>query len=344
MSGAVEGLDLPALRRFFAEQVPGFQGELEAGLLAGGRSNLTYLLSDGRTRWVLRRPPLGGLTPSAHDVLREYRIMAALAGSGVPVPRAIACADKDGPLGVPFSVVEYVPGPVIRTEQELHALPQADIDRCAYALIDVLARLHALDPEEVGLGSFGRPQGYLRRQVRRWYDQWRQVRTRDLPDVDALHARLAEAVPAESGASVVHGDFRIDNVIVAPDDPATVRAVVDWEMATLGDPIADLGLHIAYSDPAFAPVLGGSAASTSPRLPAADDLVGRYAAVTGRDLGGFSFYLGLGYFKAAVIAEGIHARFLQGATRGEGFDTAGESTAPLAAAGLRALSAHPAKP
>lgn len=333
---AVEGLDLPALERFFAGHVPGFSGGLDATLLAGGRSNLTYLLTDGTARWVLRRPPLGGLTPSAHDVLREYRVTAALSTTDVPVPRAVAHDEGDA-LGVPFAVVDYVPGTVIRTEEELEALPQDDIDRCAYALIDVLARLHSLDPEAIGLGSFGRPRGYLGRQIRRWNDQWQRVATRDLPDIEALNAGLAAAAPPESGASVLHGDFRIDNVILSPRDPGDVRALVDWEMAALGDPLADLGVHIAYSDPAFAPVLAGSAASTSPRLPDPDALLDRYAAATGRDLSGFAFYLALGYFKVAVIAEGIHSRYLQGVTRGEGFENVGEATAPLAAAGLRAL-------
>jgi aminoglycoside phosphotransferase (APT) family kinase protein len=337
VSAVVEGLDLPALERFFADRVPGFRGRLDATLMSGGRSNLTYLLTHGDGTWVLRRPPLGGLTPSAHDMLREYRVVAALSGSGVPVARAVTSSDADGPLGVQFAVVEFVAGSVIRTEEELAALCAADVERCAFALVDVLARLHAVDPAEVGLGDFGRPQGYLARQVRRWNDQWQRVRTRDLPDADDLYARLAEACPPESGASIVHGDFRIDNVILAPDDPATVRAVVDWEMATLGDPIADLALHIAYRDPAFAPVLAGSAAATSPRMPTTAALLDRYVRVTGRDLATFSFCLALAYFKIAVIAEGIHARHLQGLTRGEGFDTVGEATAPLAAAGLRAL-------
>ncbi|CUU56923.1 Predicted kinase, aminoglycoside phosphotransferase (APT) family [Parafrankia irregularis] len=339
MSTPIEGLDLPALERFFAERVPGFTGELTATLLAGGRSNLTYLLTDGQGRWVLRRPPLGGLTPSAHDVLREHRVVEALSDSEVPVARAIA-HDSGAVIGAPFSLVEHVAGPVIRTEEQLHALAQDDIDRCAHALVDVLARLHALAPEKVGLGDFGRPQGYVGRQIRRWYDQWQRVHTRDLPDIDALHAGLAEAQPAEGDASIVHGDFRIDNVILAPEDPGTIRAVVDWEMSTLGDPLADLGVHIVYSDPAFAHVLAGSAASTSPRLPGTEATARRYAETTGRDLSDFPFYLALGYFKVAVIAEGIYARFLAGVTRGDGFEGAGAATAPLAAAGLRALSGN----
>jgi aminoglycoside phosphotransferase (APT) family kinase protein len=334
---ARDGLDVPAVEKFFAEHVPGFSGRLRADLLQGGRSNLTFVLTDGRQRWVLRRPPLGQLTPSAHDVGREYRIVAALGGSDVPVARAVALAGPDV-LGVPFAVVEYVDGRVISTSEELGALPSADIARCAHAVVDVLARLHQVDPEAVGLADFGRPEGYLARQVRRWYDQWGRVQTRPLADIDTLHARLAEVCPAESGASIVHGDYRIDNTILDRGDPAVIRAVVDWEMATLGDPLADLGLHLVYTDPAFAPVLAGSAASTSDLMPSAADLAQRYARTSGRELARLEFYLGLGYFKIAVIAEGIHARHLQGLTRGTGFDSVGDAVAPLAAAGLRALS------
>jgi aminoglycoside phosphotransferase (APT) family kinase protein len=332
----VDGLDLPALERFFADHVAGFRGRLAAELLQGGRSNLTYMLTDGHTRWVLRRPPLGGLTPSAHDMHREYRVVSALTGSDIPVAPAVAFgADSQG---VPFFVAGYVDGIVIRTKHQLHALSPADIHRCAYALVGVMARLHAVDPGAAGLAGFGRPDGYLTRQVRRWHDQWCRVRTRQLDDVDTLHARLAEACPRESGASILHGDYRIDNAILAPGDPASVRAIVDWEMATLGDPLADLGLHLTYCDPAFAPVIAGSAASTSPRLPGPADLAQYYATVTGRDLTRLPFYLALGYFKIAVIAEGIHVRFLHGHTRGDGFGTVGQAVAPLAAGGLRALA------
>lgn len=330
------GLDLAALERFFADEVPGFDGRLTAELMQGGRSNLTYKLTDGRHTWVLRRPPLGGLTPSAHDMHREYRVVAALSGGTVPVARPVAYGGTDI-LGVPFSVVEHMDGVVIRTEEQLHALPAADIERCAYGLVDVLAGLHAVDPRAVGLDRFGRPDGYLARQVRLWHDQWQRVHTRTLHDVDELHARLADACPPESGVSIVHGDYRIDNVILDPGDPGVVRAVVDWEMATIGDPLADLGLHLVYSDPAFAPVLAGSSASTSARLPRPAELAQRYAKASGRDLVRLSFYLALGYFKITVIAEGIHARYQQGLTRGSGFGTVGDAVAPLAAAGLRTL-------
>ncbi|WP_326837447.1 phosphotransferase family protein [Amycolatopsis rhabdoformis] len=332
-----DGLDLAALEAFFAARVPGFGGRLSAELLQGGRSNLTYVLTDGRSRWVLRRPPLGGLTPSAHDMGREYRVVAALRDSDVPVARAVALGGEDV-LGVPFSVVEHIDGVVFRTTEQLGKLSDDEVRRCAHGLVDVLARLHAVDPHAVGLDGFGRPEGYLGRQVRRWHDQWLRVKTRELPDIDALHTRLADTCPAESGASIVHGDYRIDNVILDPDDPGTARAVVDWEMATLGDPLADLGLHLVYSDPAFAPVLAGAAASTSDRLPPVRELAQRYAELSGRDLGPLDFHLALGYFKIAVIAEGIHARYRQGLTLGSGFEAVGAAVAPLAAAGLRAAA------
>jgi aminoglycoside phosphotransferase (APT) family kinase protein len=291
--------------------VPG-AGTSSAELLHGGRSNLTYRITDGRSTWVLRRPPLGGLTPSAHDMQREYSVVAALSGSAVPVAAAAASTEDLAVLGVPFSGVEFVEGRTFRSQEDLHVLSDADVHRAAFALVDVLAQLHAVDPAAIGLADFGRPEGYLRRQVARWYDQWTRVSTRPLPDLEALHSTLAGSCPAESGASVVHGDFRIDNALFDPDDVGSVRALVDWQMSTLGDPLADLGLHLAYSDPSFDPVLGGSAASTSPRLPAAAAIVHRYAETTGRDVPDMDFYLGLGYFKAAVIAEGIHARHARG--------------------------------
>jgi aminoglycoside phosphotransferase (APT) family kinase protein len=340
MSGEVEGLDLGALTQFFAANVRGFCGELHAELVQGGRSNLTYRLTDGESSWVLRRPPLGGLTPSAHDMVREFRVVSALADSGVPVARAVALGDARV-MGVPFALVEYVDGVVIRTEAQLDAWPDRMVTGCAYALVDVLARLHAIEPDSVGLDGFGRPEGYLARQVARWYDQWQRVRTRHLPDIEALYALLAQDCPPESGATVVHGDFRIDNAILARDDLSQVRALVDWEMATLGDPLADLGLHLVYADPVFAPVLAGGAASTSPRLPAPADLAERYATVSGRGLDNLGYYIALGYFKIAVIAEGIHARHRQGLTLGSGFETVGDAPAPLAAAGLRALGRNP---
>jgi aminoglycoside phosphotransferase (APT) family kinase protein len=336
----VEGLDLAAVQKFFDAEVPEIRGPLRAELIHGGRSNLTYRLTDGYSTWVLRRPPLGGLTPSAHDMAREYRVVAGLAGTSVPVARAVALGQDLSILGMQFSVFEYVAGRVIRTKDDLHALPDAGIIRCAYGLIDVLAELHAVDFEAIGLGDFGRPKGYLARQIRRWHDQWNRVHTRALPDVETLYSRLAEICPAESAASIVHGDYRIDNAIFDAADVGRVRALVDWEMATLGDPLADLGLHLVYSDPALDFMVGGSAASTSERLPSTADLAQRYAVASGRDLGNLAFYRGLGCFKAAVIAEGIHARYTSGLTLGLGFETTGQAVPLFAAAGLNAIAGN----
>jgi aminoglycoside phosphotransferase (APT) family kinase protein len=330
------GLDLPRVREFLATHVP-LAGDLRADLIAGGRSNLTYRITDGRTGWVLRRPPRGELTPSAHDMEREYRVVAALHGSAVPVARPVAyCADASV-IGAPFAVVEHVAGRVVRTRDDLADLSDTDVHRCAFALVDVLADLHAVDPVAVGLETFGRPDGYLDRQVRRWYDQWSRVATRELPDLETLHDRLAETCPADSGSAIVHGDLRVDNAILDADDVGTVRALVDWEMSTLGDPLADLALHVVYRDPAFDPVLGGTGAASSDRMPSPDALVERYLTRSGRDAGPLSFVLGLGYFKSAVIAEGIHQRFVAGHTEGTGFETVGAAVPALAAAGLAAL-------
>jgi aminoglycoside phosphotransferase (APT) family kinase protein len=342
VTNTVAGLDLTRLQAFFDTEVPG-AGALRAELISGGRSNLTYLLTDGRSRWVLRRPPLGGLTPSAHDMAREYRVVAALRDTGVPVARAVAHSDDPAVIGAPFAIVEHVAGRVLRTHDDLAALTDADLDRCAAALIDALVALHAVDPDAVGLGAFGRPKGYLERQVRRWYDQWTRVATREMADIETLHAGLAASCPEETGAAIVHGDFRVDNAILDAADVGTVRAIVDWEMATLGDPLADLALHLVYRDPAFDPVLGGAAASTSPRMPSADDLVQRYVLASGRDVTMLPFALALGYFKVAVIAEGIHARYVGGHTVGTGFDLVGEAVPLLASAGLAALRGYLAK-
>jgi aminoglycoside phosphotransferase (APT) family kinase protein len=247
------------------------------------------------------------------------------------------CADASV-LGASFSVYEFVSGEVIRNRSDLARHSPDEVRRCAFALIDVLALLHEVPYEDIGLKDFGRPQGYLGRQVSRWYEQWRRVATRELPDIDLLYSKLAGSVPRETGASIVHGDFRIDNAILDEHDVGSVRAVVDWEMATLGDPLADLALHLVYRDPIFGPVLGGSAAAVSDRMPSPTQLTERYTHASGRDVCDLNFHMALGYFKIAVIAEGIHVRHSGGFTVGEGFGTVAAAVPLLAASGLRALA------
>lgn len=327
------GIDLPALRGFLGDLAA---GPLRAKLITGGRSNLTYLVTDGVTRWVLRRPPLGPLTPSAHDMAREYRFVAALRDTAVPVADPVALCEDPVVLGAPFLVVSYVEGRTVRGADDAAALTHDEAGRCAAALVDTLATLHAVPV--AALSALGRPAGYLPRQVRRWRDQWDRVATRALDTVDALHGGLAAALPVAGDATVVHGDFRLDNTILAPEDPGRVAAVVDWEMATLGDPLADLGLLLVYWDPVTEPVLGlPHATSANPGFPTASALAARYAQATGRDLGRLPFYRALGYFKLAVVAEGIHQRYLAGRTVGEGFDTVGAAVPALLDAGLEAL-------
>jgi aminoglycoside phosphotransferase (APT) family kinase protein len=329
---------MAALERFFRDRVPGFTGGLTAVLLHGGRSNLTYLVADGEHRWVLRRPPLGPLTPTAHDMAREYRVVAALQGTGVPAAAPVALCEDDGVLGVPFSVVSYVEGRVLRDGDDAAGLDAGDARRCAEALVDALAAVHAVPYAEVGLAGFGRPEGYLARQLRRWRGQWDRVATRHLRQLGALHNRLTDALPGDSGAGVVHGDYRLDNTILDPDDPGRIAAIVDWEMATLGDPLADLGLLQAYWDPVTEPVLGvRHAPSANPGFPTAAGLAERYTRTSGREVGDLAFYRALGYFKLAVIAEGIHRRHTAGDTVGTGFDTVGSAVPVLLDAGLDTL-------
>ncbi|GAB3141380.1 phosphotransferase family protein [Amycolatopsis stemonae] len=330
------GIDLGKLRRYFAGHVPDSAGDIDVSLITGGKSNLTYLVAEGTHRWVLRRPPLGPLTPTAHDMAREYRVVAALQGTRVPVADAVALCEDTGVLGVPFAVVSFVDGRTLQDGDDAETLSEGDARRCGEALVDTPAALHAVSPADVGLADFGRPEGYLERQVRRWREQWDKVATRDLPDLLTLHARLAGSVPGHGDASIVHGDYRLDNTILAKDDPGRVLAVVDWEMATLDDPLADFALLQAYWDPATEPVLGvRHAPSANPGFPGMSELAERYAAKTGRDLDELRFHRGLAHFKLAVIADGIHQRHLAGETVGSGFDTIGTAVPALVAAGLR---------
>lgn len=336
MSG-LPGLDLDALRAYLAAQGVAFAGPLQAELIAGGRSNLTYAVTDGASRWVVRRPPLAGLTASAHDMVREWRVTSALQGTPVPVARPVALCEDDSVLGAPFTVVEWVDGIVVRDQEDLAALSDDQVQRTTGGLVEVLVALHAVDVAAVGLTGFGRPEGFLTRQVALWRRQWEQVRTRDFPDLERLQARLADTVPASSAAAVVHGDYRIDNAILDRSDPAKVRAVVDWELSTLGDPLTDVALMCVYRHPALDVILGIPAAWTSPRLPSADALAENYARVSGRDLGDWPFYLALAHLKLAVIAEGIAHRAHAGADAGRDAARAAEAVPELVAAGLDAL-------
>jgi aminoglycoside phosphotransferase (APT) family kinase protein len=337
----VPGLDLAAFRRWYDGRRPGeVTGELRGRVIAGGKSNLTYEVTDGSSWWVVRRPPLGHVQATAHDMGREYTVMTALAGTDVPVPRTFAHCVDSSVVGAPFYVMEKVEGTPYRTAVQLSAVGEKQTRDLADAMVDALARLHAVPPADVGLAEFGRPAGFLERQVRRWGKQLEGSRNRDLPDADTLLARLAEMVPTDDGstAGIVHGDYRLDNLLSVPGDPAPVKAVIDWEMATLGDTLTDLALLVVYDR--LGAIAGGAAvadASTAPGYPTPEEHLQRYAAASGRDLGSMDFHLGLAHLKLAVILEGIHYRFLHGQTVGAGFDGVGEAVQPLLAAGLAAV-------
>ncbi|MEU6865921.1 phosphotransferase family protein [Streptomyces sp. NPDC046876] len=334
---APRGLDLERLRGHLDRVRPGLvAGPLRGRLIEGGRSNLTYEITDGTARWVVRRPPLGHVLATAHDMRREHRVIEALHGTAVPVPEPLLLCEDESVLGAPFYVMEFVDGIPYRSADRLAALGPERTRRVVLGLVDTLVDLHAVDPAAVGLGDFGRPEGFLDRQLRRWGKQLAASRGRELPGIDELHGALGRALPGSPAPTVVHGDYRLDNVLVAgPED--TVRAVLDWEMSTLGDPLTDLGLLVMYSSDlglADSPV---STTSAAPGHPSPAELIERYAARSGRDTGAISWYTAFAWFKLAVILEGIHYRYTLGQTVGEGFDRIGELVPVFIEHGLTTL-------
>jgi len=330
-------LDLvgPALARALGD--PGWE-RLEASLVSGGKSNLTFELTSDAGEAVLRRPPDGPLLPRAHDMAREARVQRALAGTVVPVA-AILFEDAGELIGVPFYVMEKVDGYVIRTLPAGWAESPGDRRAIADVLVDTLADLHAIDPEEIGLSGFGRPAGLGERQVRRWSDQWERSKSRDVPAVDELGRLLRANPPKGPGGAIVHGDFRIDNCLMGKQMPPTVKAVLDWELATLGEPLADLGLFLFYwrepgdHRPAMTP-----SPTMQPGFPPRAYLAERYAERTGADLSDLSSWVALAHFKSAVIAQGIAARVQAGSMAGQEFGNIGGEVDRIAAEGLALLT------
>ncbi|WP_024874184.1 phosphotransferase family protein [Saccharomonospora piscinae] len=329
------GLDLARLRTHLDAERPGLvTGELRARVIEGGRSNLTYVVEDGTHRWVVRRPPLGHVLPTAHDMRREHTVITALGPTPVPVPATLLLCTDESVLGAPFYVMDHVEGTPYRQRDQLVPLGADRTRRIAESMVDTLAELHAVDHRAVGLADFGRPDGFLERQLRRWGKQLDASRSRDLPGIDRLRERLAAQLPPSPPPTVVHGDYRLDNLLVAGDD--TITAVLDWEMSTVGDPLTDIALLIAYTE---GEALGDdlSSVASAPGFPPVADLVARYTATSGRDTSAMGWYLGFAFFKLAVILEGIYYRFNQGKTVGEGFDRIGASVAPLVARGNAVL-------
>jgi aminoglycoside phosphotransferase (APT) family kinase protein len=322
------GLDLARLAAYLDRACPGVVAEpVAAQLIAGGKSNLTYrLVGSGSGDVVLRRPPLGHVLPTAHDMTREFRVIAALHPTGFPVPVPLHLCQDAEVIGAPFYLMSHVDGVVVRGADEVAVLSREAAARSGDLLVGTLARLHDTDPAAVGLADFGRPAGYLERQVRRWYQQWERSKTRELDALEQVTARLRASLPDQPRAGIVHGDYRLDNVMVDAE-MRRILAVLDWEMATLGDPLADLGLLVVYTELAAAGL-----APTQPRLGpeqgflGPSELVDRYAShAPWAAVETIGWYVALGYFKLAIISEGIHARYLQGKTVGAGFDRMGAS-------------------
>jgi aminoglycoside phosphotransferase (APT) family kinase protein len=334
------GIRLESVTRFFCESVPGGDAPLRFELISGGRSNLTYRVDMGGHSVALRRPPLGHVLPTAHDMRREYRVLAALADSAVPVPHPIALCEDASVNDYPFYVMEYRPGIVLQNELPPGYLDaESDRARASRALVDTLVALHAVDVAAAGLADFGRPDGYLQRQLRRWRTQWEANRTAPLPEIEALLARLERALPARSDNTLVHGDFRFGNLALDPGDPGRVVAVYDWEMATLGDPLADVGYTLIYwVEPGDAQPRGGIEEVGSVTAHAGffsrKEVATAYAQASGRDLAQIDFYQVLALTKLAVISEGILKRHQLGQTAGRGFDQMNRAAAPLAARAL----------
>jgi len=334
-----EGLDRGRLETWFRESVAGAEPPLTYERITGGRSNLTYRVSDGDGgRWILRRPPLGTTLGSAHDMGREHRILSGLEGTGVPAPRPIALCADESVTGAVFYVMELVDGLVLRDEDEVEAaFGEGDRRGLGEALVDTLADLHAVDPDAAGLGELGRRDGYAERQLKRWKRQWEASKTREIGAMEKTHALLSARVPPQDSTAIVHGDYRLDNVIVTPE--GKIAAVLDWELCTLGDPLADVGQLVVYwAEPDDEVVPLTRAPTLAPGFPARAEMVERYAQRSGRDVSQLDFFVALAYWKLAAILEGVYARYSAGAygETSDEFQSFGKIVEQLASAALDA--------
>jgi aminoglycoside phosphotransferase (APT) family kinase protein len=308
----VQGIHHERVSDWLANNIDGATPPFEFSLITGGRSNLTFFVHDAvGNRYVLRRPPTGHVLATAHDMAREHRIISAVGRTDVPVPRTLGLCTDESVNDAPFYVMSYVEGEVLDSPEKADLLPLELRESASHHLIDVLADLHDVDIDAIGLGDLARREGYIERQLKRWSTQWAGSKTRDLPVVDEVGTRLAANIPDQQGVAIAHGDFRFGNALV---DVGTgrVTAVLDWELCTLGDPLADVGYLGVYwvkddgegrhNDP-----------SSAPGFPTYRDLVDRYAARTGRDVSNIDYYVAFSHWRLAVISEGVYARYLHGA-------------------------------
>lgn len=319
-----EDLDEPRLERFLRDAVAGLEGQLAVRQFPRGHSNLTYFIRAGGRELVLRRPPHGTKAKSAHDMGREYRILSALQGAYPYCPRPLAYCADESVLGAPFYVMERITGIIVRREfpPELK-FTAGNVRALCLNLLKAQAELHAIDPARVGLSDFGKPEGYVRRQVDGWSRRYRAARTPDAPESEDIMAWLAAKMPPESArAAIIHNDFKLDNVILDPQDPMRIIGVLDWEMATVGDPLMDLGSSLAYwvekGDPADLAAIKFMPTDTDGAL-TRGELVAAYAGLSGLSVDRYDFYYAFGLFRLAVIVQQIYYRYFHGQTRDERF-------------------------
>ena len=336
-----EELDLEKLASYLAGQLGGVEGQVTVEQFPNGHSNLTYLLRLGDRELVLRRPPFGNRVKSAHDMGREYRILSRLCRVYGPAPCPVLFCDDDGVLGAPFYLMERRRGIILRKPPPAdRPIPPETVRRLCESLVDGLAALHALDYEAAGLGELGKPEGYVERQVTGWSRRYHDAQTNDVPSLDRAAEWLAANRPAESGAALIHNDYKFDNLVLDPDDPGRIVAVLDWEMATIGDPLMDLGTTLGYwiesSDPeALRRFLGGPTAL--PGSLTRHELALRYCQTAGRELPDLLFHHVYGLFKIAAIAQQIYARYARGATQDPRFAALGGVVAALGESAGRAI-------
>jgi aminoglycoside phosphotransferase (APT) family kinase protein len=315
----VKGVDVPSVSAWFEANVPGARGPFEFELIAGGHSNLTFRVTAGDGhRYVLRRPPLGHVLATAHDMGREHKIISALGPTEVPVAPALGLCTDEAVNGAPFYVMDFVDGHILRDEAAVHAITPAARRTASLSVARTMAAIHSTDPDAVGLGDLGKREGYIPRQLKRWYGQWEKSKTRDLPVVDEVHDALQARIPEQGPAAIVHGDYRLDNCMT--DDDGEIIAVLDWELCTLGDPLADVGLLMVYwteADDAQ-----GSMLLTAPTAQegflSRKEILDVYADAAGRDVSQVDYYTAFGYWKLACIVEGVYARYVGGAMGSDG--------------------------
>ena len=336
----MQGIDIEPVSKWLAANIPGAVAPFTFQLIAGGRSNLTFKVvgADG-TRFVLRRPPLGHVLATAHDMAREHRIIAAVGRTDVPVPPALGVCIDEAVNGAPFYVMGYVDGIVLDSPDRAATMPVALRVQASEHLIDVPADLHAVDVDQVGLGDLAKREGYVARQVKRWSTQWAQSKTRELPAIDEVARLLGERLPEQRGVVIAHGDYRFGNCLT---DVAAGRiaAVLDWELCTLGDPLADVGYLGVYWYDGEAANTRANDPTSAGGFPSYPDLLQRYALRTGRDLSGIGYYVAFSCWRLAVISEGVYARYLHGAMgsqEGVEFETFKVGTEGLAERALEAM-------